>query len=53
MQQNLSPMLRFMVIFAVLCCIYFNYDIDTPFPGYVAVKSDVFQQIRAKMLALQ
>lgn len=43
----------FMVIFVVLCCIYFIYDINTPFSGYVVVKPDVFQQIHARMLALQ
>jgi hypothetical protein len=43
----------FMVIFVVLCCIYFIYDIDTPFSGYVVVKPDVFKLIYARMLALQ
>jgi hypothetical protein len=43
----------FMVIFVVLCCIYFIYDINTPFSGYVVVKADIFKLIHARMLALQ
>lgn len=42
-----------MVIFVVLCCIYFIYDIDTPFSGYVVVKPDIFQIVYSRMLALQ
>ncbi len=43
----------FMVLFVVLSCIYFIYDLDTPFPGYIVVKPEVFQNIYARMLALQ
>ena len=54
LQQNaVSLIFDFMVIFVVLCCIYFIYDIDTPFSGYVVVKPGVFQLVYAKMLALQ
>jgi len=54
MQQNRVRLaFDFMVIFVVLCCIYFIFDIDTPFSGYVVVKSDAFQLIYARMLALQ
>jgi len=54
MQQNTIRLIfDFMVIFVVLSCIYFVYDIDTPFSGYVVVKSDVFKLIYARMLALQ
>jgi hypothetical protein len=53
-QQNMVRLVfDFMVIFVVLSCIYFIYDIDTPFSGYVVVKSDAFQTIYARMLALQ
>ncbi len=54
MQQN-AVRLSFdcMVIFVVLCCIYFIYDIDTPFSGYVVVKPDIFKLAYAKMLALK
>ena len=54
MQQNAVRLsFDFMVIFVVLCCIYFIYDIDTPFSGYVVVKPDVFKLAYARMLALQ
>ncbi len=53
MQQNRVRLtFDFMVIFVVLCCIYFIYDIDTPFSGYVIVKPDVFKIVHARMLAL-
>jgi hypothetical protein len=42
-----------MVIFLVLCCIYFIFDIDTPYSGYVVVKPDVFKIMYTKMLSLQ
>jgi hypothetical protein len=51
-QSPVSLIFDFMVIFVVLCCIYFIYDIDTPFSGYVMVKADVFALVHAKMLAL-
>jgi hypothetical protein len=51
-QSPASLIFDFMVIFVVLCCIYFIYDIDTPFSGYVVVKPDVFALVHAKMLAL-
>ena len=54
MQQNAVRLtFDFMVIFVVLCCIYFIYDIDTPFSGYVVVKPDFFKLAYARMLALQ
>ena len=54
MQQNAVRLsFDFMVIFVVLCCIYFIYDIDTPFSGYVVVKPDIFKMTYARMLALQ
>jgi len=52
-QSPVNLTFDFMVIFVVLCCIYFIYDIDTPFSGFVVVKPDVFTLIYAKMLALQ
>jgi hypothetical protein len=54
MQQNAVRLsFDFMVIFVVLCCIYFIFDIDTPFSGYVNVKPDAFSAVYARMLALQ
>jgi hypothetical protein len=54
MQQNAVRLsFDFMVIFVVLCCIYFIYDINTPFSGYVVVKPDIFKMTYARMLALQ
>ena len=41
----------FLVVFLVLSCIYFIYDIDTPFSGYVVVTPKVFQAAYAQMLA--
>jgi hypothetical protein len=43
----------FMVLFLVLSCIFFIYDINTPFSGYIVVKSGAFQTVLTKMLALQ
>jgi predicted aspartyl protease len=43
----------FMVIFIVLSCIYFIYDINTPFSGYITVSPDVFEKVHAKMLFLK
>lgn len=54
MQQNAVRLVfDFMVIFLLLSCIYFIYDIDTPFSGYVVVKPDAFNLVRSRMLALQ
>jgi hypothetical protein len=54
MQQNAVRLsFDFMVIFVVLCCIYFIYDIDTPYSGYIVVKPDAFKLAYARMLALQ
>jgi hypothetical protein len=54
LQQNRVRLcFDFMVIFLVLCCIYFIYDIDTPFSGYITVKADIFKHVHAKMLALR
>jgi uncharacterized membrane protein YfcA len=51
-QSSVSLIFDFMVIFVVLCCIYFIYDIDTPFSGYIVVKPSVFKVVYAKMLSL-
>ncbi len=52
MQQNAVRLVfDFMVIFVVLSCIYFIYDIDTPFSGYVIVQPEVFKLVYARMLA--
>ncbi|MCL4501873.1 MAG: DUF4239 domain-containing protein [Deltaproteobacteria bacterium] len=54
MQQNpVRLCFDFMLIFVVLSCIYFIYDIDTPFSGYVLVNPDSFKFILARMPALQ
>jgi hypothetical protein len=50
LQQNAVRIIfDFMVVFMLICCIYFIYDIDTPFSGYITVKPEVFQQILARM----
>jgi hypothetical protein len=48
-----SLIYEFMVIFLVLACVYFIYDIDTPFSGLVNVKPDAFQTVYLKMLSLK
>jgi len=47
-----SLIYEFMVIFLVLACLYFIYDIDTPFSGLITVKPDAFQTVYLKMLSL-
>lgn len=52
-QQNTVRLIfDFMVIFLVLSCIYFIYDINTPFSGYIVVKPEIFQRVYATMLNL-
>jgi len=36
-----------------LSCIYFIFDIDTPFSGYIIVQPDIFVKVYGKMLTLQ
>ncbi len=43
---------NFMLLFLLLSCIYVIYDIDTPFSGYVNVKSDAFKLVQTKIEAL-
>jgi hypothetical protein len=52
-QNRVRLCFDFMVIFLVLCCIYFIYDIDTPFSGCITVKADIFKHVHAQMLALR
>jgi hypothetical protein len=47
-----SLIYEFMVLFLVLSCIYFIFDIDTPFSGLITVKPDAFQTAYLKMLSL-
>ncbi len=47
-----SFIFEFMVIFMVLTCLLFIYDIDTPFSGFITVQPDAFQMIYHKMLSL-
>jgi hypothetical protein len=52
-QQNaVRHLFDFMVIFVVLSCIYFIYDINTPFSGYIVVQPHAFKMVYARMLAL-
>lgn len=51
-QNRVRIVFDFMVIFMVLSCIYFIYDINTPFSGYIVVKPEVFQAVYARMLNL-
>jgi hypothetical protein len=46
-----SLIYEFMVIFLVLACIYFIYDISTPFSGLITVKPEAFQTVYLKMLS--
>jgi Protein of unknown function (DUF4239) len=47
-----SLIYEFMVIFLVLSCVYFIYDLDTPFSGLITVKPAAFQAVYQKMLNL-
>ena len=47
-----SMIFEFMVIFMVLSCLLFIFDIDTPFSGFIIVKPDAFNAIYEKMLSL-
>jgi hypothetical protein len=52
-QQNLVRLIfDFMALFVVLACIFFIYDISTPFSGYIVVKPGVFKTVHASMLQL-
>jgi hypothetical protein len=42
---------EFMVIFMVLSCLYFIYDIDTPFSGVINVPPDAFKVAYQRLLA--
>jgi len=47
-----SLIYEFMIIFLVLSCIYFIFDLDTPFSGLITVKPDGFRTVYLKMLSL-
>ncbi len=47
-----SLIYEFMVIFLVLSCVYFIYDLDTPFSGFIILKPDTLQTVYLKMLSL-
>ena len=47
-----SLIFEFMVIFLVLACLYFIYDIDSPFSGYISISPTIFKTAYAKMLAV-
>jgi hypothetical protein len=47
-----SLIYEFMVLFLVFSCIYFIYDLDTPFSGLIILTPDAFQAINLKMLSL-
>lgn len=51
-QNRVRIVFDFMVIFMVLSCIYFIYDINTPFSGYIVVKPEFFQNVYTRMLTL-
>jgi len=46
-----SLIYEFMIIFMVLACLYFIYDLDTPFSGLIILKPDALQTIYLKMLS--
>lgn len=45
-----SLIYEFMVIFLVLACIYFIYELDSPFSGLINVKPEAFRTIYLKMI---
>jgi len=47
-----SLIYEFMIIFLVLSCLYFIYDIDTPFSGLVTINAENFRSVYLKMLSL-
>jgi hypothetical protein len=47
-----SLIYEFMTIFLVLACVYFIFDLDTPFSGLIVVKPEAFQDVYLKMLSL-
>ena len=47
-----SLIYEFMIIFLVLSCVYFIYDLDTPFSGLIILKPDAFRTVYLKMLSL-
>ena len=47
-----SLLYEFMVIFLVLACVYFIYDLDTPFSGLITLKPEAFRTVYLKMLSL-
>lgn len=49
-QNKVRLIFDFMALFMVLACIYFIYDISTPFSGYIVVKPEVFKAVQARML---
>ena len=46
----ISLIYEFMVLFLVLACLYFIFDIDTPFSGLINVQPEAFQTVYLKML---
>ena len=46
-----SLIYEFMVIFLVLACIYFIYELDTPFSGLINVKPEAFRTVYLRMLS--
>jgi hypothetical protein len=52
-QTAVSLIFEFMVIFLLLSCIYFIFDLDTPFSGLLNVKPEAFQNVYLKLLSLQ
>lgn len=47
-----SWVFEFMVIFIILTCLLFVYDINTPFSGFITVQPDAFKLIYNKMASL-
>jgi hypothetical protein len=47
-----SLIYEFMIIFLVLSCVYFIYDLDTPFSGLMTLKPDAFRTAYLRMLSL-
>ena len=51
-QTWVSGFFEFMLIYMVLACLYFIYDLNTPFSGFINVPSEAFRLVAHKMASL-
>jgi hypothetical protein len=50
-QNKVKLVFEFIVVFMVLSCIYFIYDLNTPFSGYINVSPEAFEKVYEIMTA--